>query len=110
MKQLADKKRCERSFEVGDMVCLKVKRFQQQLFVVNPPSKLNPKYYEPFQVLAKVGKVAYKLQLPGGVGIHPVFRVSLLKKSVGPSDLTSSELPPRGSRVNRGGGTSCSVG
>lgn len=91
MKQLVDS-RSERTFEVGDMVYLKVKRFQQQLFSLTPTLKLSSKYYGPFPILAKIGKVAYRLQLLEGVKIHPVFHVSLLKKSMGPMELTSLDL------------------
>ena len=93
MKQMADRKRSERSFKEGDNVYLKVRRFQQQLFTGRAPSKLGPKYFGPLRVLAKVGRVAYRLQLIEGVGIHPVFHVSLLKKSIGPHDPISSNLP-----------------
>ena len=76
------------------MVYLKVKRFQQQRFSTTITSKLNPKYYGPFPIIAKVGEVAYKLQLLEGVMIHSVFHVSLLKKSMGLTDLTSLDLLP----------------
>ena len=55
MKQMVDKERCERCLEEGDIVYLKVRRFQQQLFVEHSPSKLGPKYFGPFSVMAKVG-------------------------------------------------------
>nr|GFA72260.1 putative reverse transcriptase domain-containing protein [Tanacetum cinerariifolium] len=43
--------------------------------------KLNPRYVGPFKVLAKVGKVAYKLELPQELSIvHHTFHVSNLKK------------------------------
>nr|GEX66291.1 putative reverse transcriptase domain-containing protein [Tanacetum cinerariifolium] len=67
-------------FEVGDRVMLKVSpwkgvvRFGKQ-------GKLNSKYVRPFKVLAKVGKVAYKLELPQELSsVHHIFHVSNLKK------------------------------
>ena len=38
-----------------------------------------PKWLGPFAILARVGTVAYKLDLPKELKIHPVFHVSLLK-------------------------------
>lgn len=45
--------------------------------------KLAALYYEPFQIIKKIGEVAYQLRLPLEARIHNVFHVSLLKKKVG---------------------------
>uniref|UniRef100_A0A2N9GEU1 Integrase catalytic domain-containing protein n=1 Tax=Fagus sylvatica TaxID=28930 RepID=A0A2N9GEU1_FAGSY len=56
--------------------------------------KLSPKFYEPYKVIQRVGMVAYKLELPDGACIHPVFHVSFLKAKLGKTITPISRLPP----------------
>ncbi|GKE37579.1 hypothetical protein Tco_1460984 [Tanacetum coccineum] len=67
-------------FEVGDRVMLKVLPWKG-VVRFDKRGKLNPRYVRPFKVLTKVGKVAYKLELPQVLSrVHHTFHVSNLKK------------------------------
>jgi hypothetical protein len=47
--------------------------------------KLPPRYIGPFLMLARLGNVAYRLELPPTlVGVHNVFHISQLKKYLKP--------------------------
>ncbi|GKA03510.1 putative reverse transcriptase domain-containing protein [Tanacetum coccineum] len=79
-KSYADRKRKPMEFETGDRVMLKVSPWKG-VVRFGKRGKLNPRYVGPFKVLAKVGKVAYRLELPQELSrVHHTFHVSNLKK------------------------------
>nr|GFA07698.1 putative reverse transcriptase domain-containing protein [Tanacetum cinerariifolium] len=79
-KSYADRKRKPMEFEVGDRVMLKVSPWKGVVQFIKQ-GKLNPRYIGPFKVLAKVGDVAYRLELPQELSrVHHTFHVSNLKK------------------------------
>ncbi|GJS43809.1 putative reverse transcriptase domain-containing protein [Tanacetum coccineum] len=79
-KSYADLKRKPMEFKVGDMVMLKVSPWKGVVRFIKR-GKLNPRYVGPFKVLAKVGDVAYTLELPQELSrVHHTFHVSNLKK------------------------------
>ena len=41
--------------------------------------KLGQRWVGPYRVLRRVGSVAYELELPSSLAIHPIFHVSLLR-------------------------------
>ncbi|GKC52909.1 putative reverse transcriptase domain-containing protein [Tanacetum coccineum] len=50
--------------------------------------KLNPRYIGPFKIIAKVGTVAYRLELPEKLSrVHSMFHVSKLKKCMADEPL-----------------------
>nr|XP_027071736.1 uncharacterized protein LOC113696531 [Coffea arabica] len=69
------------------------KRTIETTVAIRRNMKLATKYYSPYQVVEKIGAVAYKLKLPKGFKIHLVFHVSLLKKKVGEGVTPGSALP-----------------
>jgi len=93
MKLAADKNRVDREYKVGDMVLLKLQLYAQSSLVNRPFPKLSFKYFGPYEVTERIGRAAYRLDLPADSQIHPVFHVSQLKPFLPNFTHVFSELP-----------------
>nr|GFA46094.1 putative reverse transcriptase domain-containing protein [Tanacetum cinerariifolium] len=79
-KSYADVRQKPLEFQVGDKVMLKLSPWKG-VIRFGKRRKLNPRYIRPFKILAKVGTVAYRLELPEQLSkVHSTFHVSKLKK------------------------------
>ncbi|GKA95978.1 putative reverse transcriptase domain-containing protein [Tanacetum coccineum] len=86
-KPLADVRRKPLEFQVGDKVMLKVSPWKG-VIRFGKRGKLNPRYIGPFKIIAKVGTVAYRLELLEQLSsVHSTFHVSNLKKCMSDEPL-----------------------
>nr|GEX98948.1 putative reverse transcriptase domain-containing protein [Tanacetum cinerariifolium] len=87
-KSYADKRRKPLDFSVGDYVLLKVSPWKGMV-CFGKKGKLAPRFVRPFEIIEKVGLVAYMLDLPEELdGVHGMFHVSNLKKCLADPTLT----------------------
>ena len=80
-KSYTDRRQRPLEFKVGDYVFLKIMP-KRKVARFGKRGKLSWRYIGPFEVLKRVGEVAYRLALPPSLsGVHAVFHVSMLQKS-----------------------------
>ncbi|GJV81260.1 putative reverse transcriptase domain-containing protein [Tanacetum coccineum] len=93
-KSYADKRRKPLEFEVGDQVLLKVSPWKG-VMRFGKKGKLAPRYVGPFEILERIGLVAYWLRLPEELNsVHDTFHVSNLGKCL--ADANKETLFCRG--------------
>ena len=79
-KSYANVRRRPLEFEVGDHVFLKAMP-KRGVIRFGKRGKLSPRFIGPFEILERIGIVAYRLALPPSMlGVHEVFHVSILRK------------------------------
>ncbi|KAJ9546505.1 hypothetical protein OSB04_019048 [Centaurea solstitialis] len=79
-KSYAGNRRKPLEFQVGDRVLLQVSPWKG-LIRFGKKGKLSPRFVGPFNILERIGPVAYRLDLPPELSnIHDTFHVSNLKK------------------------------
>ena len=76
----ANLKRNDIEFEVGDKVFLKVSPWKKILHF-GKKGKLSPRFIGPYEIIERVGPVAYRLALPQELAkLHDVYHVSMLQR------------------------------
>ncbi|GJR71205.1 hypothetical protein Tco_0083570 [Tanacetum coccineum] len=86
-KSYANNRHKPLEFEVGDRVLLKVSPWRG-VIRFGKRGKLAPRYVGPFEILKRIGPVAYRLRLPEELSsVHDTFHVSNLKKCLADANL-----------------------
>ena len=91
-KSYADMRRKDIRYSISEKVFLKVSPWKK-VMRFGKRGKLSPRFIGPYEVIEKVGPVAYKLALPLELEkIHNAFHVSMLRRyRSDPSHVVSSE-------------------
>ena len=92
-------KRVHTEFKIGDHVYLRVRPRKISLKLASC-AKMEPRYHGPFEVLNRIGPVAYRIALLANMRAHNVFHVSFLKKYVHDpnniNDWNAIQVEPKG--------------
>jgi hypothetical protein len=80
-KFYVDKNRTSREFKVGEHVILKVKPKKSSL-KLGSCTKMEARLCGPFEILDRIGLVAYMITFPASMNVNNVFHVYLLNKYV----------------------------
>ncbi|XP_057965413.1 uncharacterized protein LOC131155975 [Malania oleifera] len=91
-KSYANICRRELEFEIGDTTFLRIS-LMKGVMRFEKKRKLSPRYIRLFEILERVGLVAYKIALPPSLSrIHDVFHISILRKYIlNPSHVINYE-------------------
>ena len=82
-KSYSDVRKRDLEFHVGDWVYVKVSPMKG-VMRFGKKGKLSPRYVGPYEVVERIGNVAYRVDLPSDLSsIHPIFHVSMLRKFIG---------------------------
>ena len=92
-KSYADNRRRDLEFQVVNQVFMRISPWKGVLRFGNK-GKLSPRYMGPYEIVERIGEVAYRLRLPPELArIHDVFHVSMLRKYIAdPSHVLRDQL------------------
>jgi hypothetical protein len=93
-KVQANKHSVEHTFEVDDLVYLRLQPYRKVSIKRSRAKKLQPCFFGPYRINRKVGAIACELELPRGRRIHNVFHVSCLKRAIGQHIMPLEVMPP----------------
>ena len=83
----ANKSHRDLEFNIGDQVLLNSNHVNLASQALRPSKKLQHRFIGPYPIIAKISAVAYKLELPADLRIHPVFHISLLRPYQAPTSV-----------------------
>ena len=79
-KSYADVRRKKLEFQKGDFVFLRVSP-SKGIIRFGKRGKLNPRYVGPYEIIERIGLLAYRLNLPPELArVHNVFHISMLRR------------------------------
>ena len=89
-----DKHHRDVQFSIGDQVLLSTKNLNLASLVLTPSRKFLPRFVGPFEITSIISSVAYRLNLPHTMKIHPTFHISLLKPYINSDKFLRPQPPP----------------
>src|SRR4051812_33615631 len=82
-----------RRSQEGERVLLLANHIKLVSLAKQPTQKLQPRYIRLYVVSKVISPVAYKLELPKNLNIHPVFHIALLKRYIEPTSMSGRNPP-----------------